>query len=140
MRTRTERGEDKDRRETGRVRLCSLIQKCAARSDGLTRPPSLVVELLYCLHNMFFLKSGVCLGISVALLEVSDSEAEPNQQTCRGELGRQEFVFPSHGGKEQEAELLIPSQLHHGRSQHGMEYLQELLQLALDTVICWMYT
>lgn len=65
----------------------------------------------------FFFKSGVCLGISVALLEVSDSEAKPNQQTCRGELGRQESVFPSHGGKEQEAELLIPSQLHHGRSQ-----------------------
>lgn len=53
MKTRTEPGA---RRETGtgKVRLCSLIQKCGAQSDGLTRPPRLVVELLYCLYSIFF--------------------------------------------------------------------------------------
>lgn len=63
VKTRTEPGA---RRETGtgKVRLCSLIQKCGAQSDGLTRPPRLVV---YCLHSIFFKKSGVCLGILVAL-------------------------------------------------------------------------
>lgn len=66
MKTRTEPGA---RRETGtgKVRLCSLIQKCGSQSDGLTRPPRLVVELLYCLHSIFFKKSGFCLGIFVAL-------------------------------------------------------------------------
>lgn len=57
VKTRTEPGA---RRETGtgKVRLCSLIQKCGAQSDGLTRPPRLVVELLYCLHSIFFKNLG----------------------------------------------------------------------------------
>lgn len=56
---RKRRGEDKDwaggqERNWNCKRLSSLIQKCAARSDGLTGPLSLVVELLYCWHSIFF--------------------------------------------------------------------------------------
>lgn len=57
VRTRTEPGA-RTETGTGRVRLCSLIQKCGARSDGLARPPRLVVELLYCLHRIFFFNLG----------------------------------------------------------------------------------
>lgn len=65
---RKRRGEDKDwaggqeRNWNWKRETLSLIQKCAARSGGLTRPSSLVVELLYCLHSMFSFKIWGLLG------------------------------------------------------------------------------